>query len=91
MINARNGLKTMKINVSTTQQRKPKKSSIIDITNLVKKDLEARARMGKKKYGQRLLPFDGRDTLIDAYQEACDLCCYLRKAIYEKENTYENH
>ena len=37
----------------------------------------------QKKYGHRLTAGDGRDCLIDAYQEALDLVVYLRKAIRE--------
>jgi hypothetical protein len=55
-----------------------------DICTLVKNDLEARAVVGTKKYGERLLPNNGRDALLDAYQEALDLCMYLRQAIEER-------
>lgn len=58
----------------------------IDITALVKEDLEERAKLGQGRYGERLRPFNGRDALIDAYQEALDLACYLRQAIYEREH-----
>jgi|GEM_PF-6547068 len=57
-----------------------------DITNLVKRDLEARARTGRKKYGTRLKPHNGRNALVDAYQEALDLACYLRQAIEENQD-----
>lgn len=42
-------------------------------------DLIARDEMGFKKYGQNLETYDGRNTLVDAYQEALDLLQYLRK------------
>ena len=32
-----------------------------------------------------LQAFNGRDSLKDAYEEALDLCVYLRTAIYEKD------
>lgn len=48
-------------------------------------DIAERDRMGTKKYGQRLTPGDGRDSLVDAYQEALDLVVYLRKALYERD------
>ena len=38
-----------------------------------------RARVGKAKYGQPLLANDGRDTWLDAWQEALDLAVYLTK------------
>lgn len=30
--------------------------------------------------------FNGRDALLDAYQEALDLVVYLRQVIYERDN-----
>jgi hypothetical protein len=54
-----------------------------DIATLVCADIEARAQLGQKKYGERLLPNNGRDALTDAYQEALDLAMYLRQAIEE--------
>lgn len=56
-----------------------------DIVELVKNDLECRAVLGERKYGERLKPHNGRDALVDAYQEALDLCMYLRQVIEEKE------
>jgi len=56
-----------------------------DIIELVKNDLELRAVIGKRKYGERLKPHNGRDALVDAYQESLDLSMYLRQAIVERE------
>ncbi|HVN78555.1 MAG TPA: hypothetical protein VMW38_06120 [Terriglobia bacterium] len=56
----------------------------VDICTLVRNDLEARAKVGEKKYGERLKPHNGRDPLVDAYQEALDLAMYLRQEIYER-------
>lgn len=58
----------------------------IDIVDLVRADLESRAAEGEKKYGQRLKAINGRDAMIDAYQEALDLCMYLRHAIEERKS-----
>lgn len=46
---------------------------------------EARERdaQGEKKYGVALRAFDGRDSMIDAYQEVMDLVVYLKKAVIE--------
>lgn len=55
-----------------------------DIVTLVKADLEGRAEMGKRKYGERLRACNGRDALVDAYQEALDLCVYLRQELVER-------
>ncbi len=64
----------------------PKKNSYPAVWNLVLKDMRARNEMGKRKYGTPLQPFNGRDPLIDAYQEALDLVVYLRQLIYERDN-----
>jgi hypothetical protein len=42
-----------------------------------------RDAFGSRKYGTRLQAFNGRDPLVDAYQEALDLTVYLRQAIEE--------
>lgn len=56
-----------------------------DVCELVKADLEARIQKGAKQYGQRLHTFNGRDSLLDAYQEILDLAVYLRQAIEESD------
>lgn len=43
--------------------------------------IRMRAEMGRKRYGTYLKTNNGRNSLIDAYQEALDLCVYLRQAI----------
>lgn len=48
------------------------------------RDLELRREFGIGKYGTPLLPHNGRDALQDAYEEALDLCCYLKQAISER-------
>lgn len=55
------------------------------ILDLVTQDQRDRAEVGKKKYGTYLRAYNGRDALMDAYQEALDLCMYLRQAIYERD------
>lgn len=55
------------------------------VWDLVVKDMVERDRMGEAKYGVRLTPHDGRDTLVDVYQEALDKVVYLRKLIYERD------
>ena len=53
--------------------------------NLVMRDMLARDALGQQKYGVRLQPGNGRDTLRDAYEEALDLAVYLRTAIFERD------
>ena len=56
------------------------------IWDLVKEDINERKEDGIKKYGTPLQAGNGRDALIDAYQEALDLVVYLRQAIEERKN-----
>lgn len=51
------------------------------------KDLEARAIVGEKKHGSLLRTDNGRYALMDAYQEALDLCMYLKQELMEREDT----
>lgn len=54
------------------------------IWDLVMADMAARKTLGIERYGTPLQAHNGRDALVDAYQEALDLCCYLRQAIEER-------
>lgn len=71
---------------STFIQIDPKGSGP-DIAALVRDDIEQRAVLGKERYGHRLAPHNGRDALIDAYQEALDLSMYLRQLLYERNGS----
>lgn len=53
------------------------------IHDLVIRDMEDRKAMGLKKYGTILQAHNGRNALIDAYQEVLDLAVYLRQKIEE--------
>jgi hypothetical protein len=55
------------------------------IFKYVIEDVYKRHKKGVETYNVPLQPFNGRDALIDAYQEALDLCMYLRQAIYERD------
>lgn len=63
----------------------------LDVLPLVLRDPEERAVAGRRKYGVGLQTFNGRDSLTDAYQEALDLCMYLRQAIEERNSTILNY
>jgi hypothetical protein len=54
------------------------------IHDMVARDIEKRKRLGLKRYGSLLQPFNGRDNLQDAYEEALDLVVYLRTEIEER-------
>ena len=56
------------------------------IWDLVIEDMRQRDRVGARIYKTRLQPFNGRDALIDAYDEVLDLAVYLRQMIYERDN-----
>ena len=55
-----------------------------DLWPLVIGDMQDRDRLGKAKYGIGLRPHNGRNALIDAYQEVLDLSVYLRQEIEEQ-------
>lgn len=56
-----------------------------EILPLVLADFQARADAGLERYGTPLETNNGRNALMDAYQEAIDLVMYLRQAIAEME------
>lgn len=56
-----------------------------DVWLLVLQDMTERREHGIERYGTPLQTGNGRDMLVDAYQEALDLCVYLRGAIAERD------
>jgi hypothetical protein len=48
---------------------------------LVVDDIRERGVIGVNRYGVKLRPGNGRDSFIDAYQEALDLVAYMRNVI----------
>ena len=69
---------------ATVEQQQPAGTGA-DVAYLVQSDIERRARIGERKYGERLKSHNGRIALIDAYQEALDLAMYLRQMIEERK------
>lgn len=55
------------------------------IWDLVIEDMKERDHVGRARYGRPLQAGNGRDALVDAYQEALDLAVYLRQAIEERQ------
>lgn len=55
------------------------------VWDLVQQDMRERDHLGRERYGTPLQPHNGRDTLIDAYQEILDAAVYMRQAIYERD------
>ena len=72
-----------KDNHAATPQPDPKPGQI-DVADVVISDIQARVAAGVKKYGTKLQTHNGRDALMDAYQEAIDLVMYLRQKILEE-------
>lgn len=60
------------------------KSDRADVWPLVIDDMNSRNHLGKVKYGIPLRIHNGRDALVDAYQEVLDLSVYLRQEIEER-------
>lgn len=66
-------------------QPNPKPNGHTPSWDLVIEDMKKRNEVGTERYGTPLQPFNGRDSLQDAYEEALDLAVYLRNAIEERE------
>ena len=49
----------------------------------IAEDIEARIRMGEKKYGTRLKSHNGRDAVLDLYQELLDSLNYAMQCDIE--------
>lgn len=86
-------------NYANKQQRNPQNNSDNSdhcskfegsLWDLVIKDMKERDNFGISKYKTSLKPHNGRDALLDAYQEALDLCVYLRQALYERDTCSKN-
>lgn len=66
------------------RQPPPEHNSSTPIWELVIADMKTRDQVGRKRYGTPLQANNGRDALQDAYEEALDLCVYLKQAIVER-------
>jgi hypothetical protein len=56
------------------------------LQKLVIEDMAKRLELGIERYGTGLQAYNGRDMLQDAYEEALDLCVYLKGIMYERDN-----
>lgn len=68
----------------TAEQPKPISNDSTPIWDLVRADIDERDKVGRARYGTPLQAFNGRDALVDAYQESLDKVVYLRKEIEER-------
>ena len=66
-------------------QPKPEPNNTQPIHEQVIEDIKLRAEAGKQNYGTYLQVNNGRDSLLDAYEEAQDLALYLKQAILERD------
>lgn len=66
------------------EQEAPKPNNLTPVWELVVQDMKDRDAVGRERYGTPLQAFNGRDPLVDAYQEALDFVVYMRQAIYER-------
>jgi len=70
-----------KENPATVQQPMPYLSPGEPVYKMVLTDVINRSIHGRSIYGGFLTADNGRDNLVDAYQEAIDLVLYLRAEI----------
>ena len=59
----------------------------VNVGQLVLDDMNDRIALGVERYGTKLQTHNGRDALVDAYQEALDLVMYLRQEIEERKRS----
>lgn len=72
-------------NPDTDSQAAPVINDRPYIQDMVIADIETRKQFGIAKYGTALQAGNGRDMLLDAYEEALDLVIYLRGALEERD------
>jgi hypothetical protein len=77
-----------RMTIADTHEPSPVPNDRPAVWPLVIADMKARDAEGRRKYGTPLQPFNGRDALVDAYQEALDLVVYLRQAIEERNGEH---
>lgn len=75
-----------------SNERDPDRDQVLPVPNgsvpihlKVMADLDERMKFGTRKYGTPLQAHNGRDALLDAYEEALDLCVYLKQALVERD------
>lgn len=66
-------------------QPAPVHNNLPAVWQLVRQDMIERDQLGRERYGVPLQPHNGRDALVDSYQEILDAAVYLRQAIYERD------
>jgi hypothetical protein len=64
----------------------PTINDLPDVQSAVIADIEARRELGIRRYGTALQPNNGRNALLDAYEEALDLAMYLKQRLIEESS-----
>jgi hypothetical protein len=65
----------VRMDLDARRRRQERPTPVLDA---VYEEAGERDRMGREKYGVPLMTNNGRDSLVDAYQESMDLAVYLR-------------
>lgn len=73
-------------NPLVTEQSPPIPNARPAVWDLVLADMRDRDAAGRAKYGTPLQPHNGRDPLVDLYQELLDAVVYARQEIQERED-----
>ena len=58
----------------------------VNVSAEVKKDLDRRIELGIKRYGRPLETNNGRDALVDLYEELLDAVHYIKQLILERDD-----
>lgn len=66
-------------------QPMPTTNDLPHVHQLMINDIQARMDLGTRRYGTPLQPHNGRNALLDAYEELLDLGVYLRQHLFESE------
>lgn len=66
-------------------QPTPEKNKSTPVWDLVIKDMQERDKLGRERYGTPLQAGNGRDALVDAYEEELDKTVYLKQFLMERE------
>lgn len=66
-------------------QPSPVPNSLPAVWPAVIADMQARDQLGRERYGVPLQPGNGRNALLDAYEESLDKTAYLKSALIERE------
>lgn len=80
---------------ATAEQKQPVAGQQVVLPTLIKylekqasdpliPDVQARASLGRTRYQTELMTHNGRDPVVDAYQELLDALMYLTQAVLEQ-------